>query len=253
MIAPKSMARIVGLLFIVGTVSGILSGSFLAPYLTIPADGAAYQSLVATNEPQFVTGVLLILLMGFSLAFIPIVLYPLLRRYSESLAMGYVVFRGGLEFVAYLALVGILLTVLAVSTGPGPRGESAIQSLRVLLGGYDVVYGVLLTIVFAVGALLLYDVLYRSRLIPRWLSGWGLVAAVLWLAWGLIVLVGLSNTAATVQLGAAVPVETLFALPIALQELVMAVWLLVRGFEESSIVGGATGVAPAAAAPDVGS
>ena len=71
-------------------------------------------------------------------------------------------------------------------------------------------------IVFSAGAMMLYILLYRSRLIPRWISGWGIVSAVLYFATGLIGLFGIT--------------QDVLMMPMLLQEMVMAVWLIVRGF-----------------------
>lgn len=231
-------ARIIGLLFIIGTVSGIVSGAFVDPYLTPTADAAQYLTQLADGGMALMIGAFLVFTMGLSLALIPVLMYPILKRYSEPLAIGYLVFRGALEFVMYLALIGILLTILAVSQGSVSAGATvtgAYDSILMLVAGYDVVYFVLLTIIFALGALIFYVALYRTRLIPRWLAGWGLLAALLWLAWGVAGVFGVFDPASTLQVGISIPTETVFALPIALQEMVMAIWLIVRGFNRSAI------------------
>ena len=76
-------------------------------------------------------------------------------------------------------------------------------------------------ILFSLGALMFYYLLYQSRLIPKWLSGWGLVAASIYLAAGVSALFG-------AQLAIAL-------LPLALQEMVMGVWLIVKGFNLPAI------------------
>ena len=231
-------ARAVGVLFIVGTVSGIVSGTIVAPYLTPASAAPQYLSQLSTGGIQMQLGAFFVFLMGLSLALIPVLLYPLLKRYSEPVAVGYLVFRAAIEFVLYLSIVGILLTILAIgreSTITGASAAGAYDSILALLAGYDVVYGVLLTLVFALGALFLYVALYRTALIPRWLAAWGLLAALLWLVWGGVGLFGLVDPAATVQVGVSLPVESVFALPIALQEMVMALWLLVRGFDGEAV------------------
>jgi hypothetical protein len=69
--------------------------------------------------------------------------------------------------------------------------------------------------------------LYQSKLIPRWISGWGLIAAILWLATTLLDLFGIISAWSTIQV--------VLALPIGLQEMVMAVWLIVKGFNPSAV------------------
>jgi len=75
--------------------------------------------------------------------------------------------------------------------------------------------------VFCIGALMLYALLYQSRRIPRWLSGWGFIAAPLMLAAGFLILVdGDPNS----------PFSTALYAPMALQEMVFALWLIFRGW-----------------------
>ena len=73
---------------------------------------------------------------------------------------------------------------------------------------------------FCLGAFLYYTAFFRSRLIPRWLSGWGIVA------------IGLLATAGVLALFAGRPVTDYvpMALPIFFQEMVLAVWLIAKGF-----------------------
>ncbi len=79
----------------------------------------------------------------------------------------------------------------------------------------------MLSMVFSLGALMIYYVFYQSKLIPRWLSGWGLIGSVLYLVVPLLSMFG-SELA-------------ILTLPLALQEMVLAVWLIVKGFNPSAI------------------
>ncbi len=79
----------------------------------------------------------------------------------------------------------------------------------------------MLSMVFSLGALMIYYVFYQSKLIPRWLSGWGLIGSVLHLVVPLLSMFG-SELA-------------ILTLPLALQEMVLAVWLIVKGFNPSAI------------------
>jgi hypothetical protein len=83
---------------------------------------------------------------------------------------------------------------------------------------------------YGLGALILYYALYQSELIPRWLSVWGLVGATLLLAMGLSRLFSQSETV------------TLLALPIILNEMTLAVWLIVVGLDSSAIASAVVGV-----------
>src|SRR5215208_6191596 len=93
--ANRKTAVIVGILFIVGTVSGILSGA-----VTTPIMGAStYPLNVDASETQWIIGTLLVLLMGLSLTMVPVLLHPIFRKHNEVLAFGAVLFRGVLEAV----------------------------------------------------------------------------------------------------------------------------------------------------------
>jgi len=82
---------------------------------------------------------------------------------------------------------------------------------------------------YGLGALIFNYVLYQSELIPRWISVWGLIGAILLLAMGLLRMFSDSVTV------------VFLAIPIILNELVLAVWLIVNGFDgyatTSAIVG----------------
>ena len=89
----RKTAVIVGILFIIGTVSGILSGVVTVP---IMAD-STYPLNISARETQWFIGTLLILVMGFPLAMIPVLLYPIFKKHNQVLALGAVLFRGIFE------------------------------------------------------------------------------------------------------------------------------------------------------------
>jgi hypothetical protein len=83
-----------------------------------------------------------------------------------------------------------------------------------------------LTLVFCLGAGLFYVLLYRSRIVPRWIASWGLLAIPLYAAGGLLAVYGVSDSDSTTA--------SLLDLPMAVQEMVLAVWMLTRGFRPAS-------------------
>ncbi|MFA5347960.1 MAG: DUF4386 domain-containing protein [Methanoregula sp.] len=226
-------AGIVGVLYIIGTVAGMLSYALTGPVL----GGSDFLVKVSTQEIQIITGALFVLIMGLALAMVPVMMFPLLKKYNEALALGYVVFRGALETVLYIVLAITWLFLVPLSQEymkAGTLDASYVQTLgAVLLGGHDLI-GPVQTIVFCLGALIFYYALYQANLIPRWLSGWGLIAIIPYLAAGLLVLFGFFGPLSTS--------EIVLEFPLALQEMVMAVWLIVKGFNPTAIASGpATG------------
>ena len=92
----RNTGRIVGLLYIIGTVVGVLSVPLLNPR-TAPD----FFAEISANQGTFTVGALLVLVMGFSLAFIPAFMFPISRKHSEPAGIAYIVFRGGLLYPLY--------------------------------------------------------------------------------------------------------------------------------------------------------
>ena len=225
----RKSAITVGVLFIIGTVAGVLGGVLTEPILGDPD----YLIKIAANENQIVIGSLLVLVMGFAVAMIPVVMFPILKKYNEVLALGSVIFRGALEAVCYIALVISFLLLLTLSqeyVKTGAPDASYFQTLGTLLVAAGDGIEQILAIVFCLGALMLYYLFYISRLVPRWLSLWGLIGAILYLAAPVISMVGSQHWAFSFTS----PLGILIA-PLAVQEMVFAVWLIVKGFNSSAI------------------
>jgi Domain of unknown function (DUF4386) len=224
--ASKKTARTVGGLFIIGTVAGILSRVVTGPI----QNAQDYLMSVPANETRLVVGALFVLMMGLALAMVPVMMFPILRKHNEALALGYVVFRGGLEAVTYLAIATSWLLLVPLSqiyAQAGALDASNVQALGTLLLEAKEI-GSILTIVFCLGALIFNYLLYQTKLVPRWLSGWGLIAIVPYLAAGLLAMFGIINALS--------PIYAILNLPLALQEMVLAVWLIVKGFNSSATV-----------------
>ncbi len=225
MLTHRASATVAGILYIIGTVAGFLSLIVTGGILGAPD----YLSVVASKASQTMLGAFLILVMGLALAMVPVVVFPVLRRHNEVLAIGYVVFRGALETAAYVGSVicWLLLVVVAgQSAGSGSAAASQLSSLGILLVKAQDPIGAVTAIVFSLGALMLYYVLYQARLLPRWISGWGIVAGVAYLTAGLLSLFSIGTD------------QMPLMLPMLLQEMVMAVWLIVKGFNPSAVAVG---------------
>lgn len=167
-----------------------------------------------------ITGAFLSLVAAFASASIAIALYRIVRRHSEGLALGSVGFR---LIEGTLYVVGTTGTLLLLTVSRGTVDASALASGRVLLAARDwaTLFGVM---AFYVGGAMYCLVFYRSRLIPRWLSAWGLVGVTLGMVAAVIVMFRTPITHMP-------PVQVVLNIPIGAQELVLAVWLLVKGFE----------------------
>ena len=163
--SPRTTARVVGWLFIVATLAGIAALALVQPVL----DASDYLSKASANENQVATGVLLELVMGTAVVAIAVVIYPVLRRFSQRLALGFVAART-VEAVIYLIDAIAVLTLLSVSgdfVDAGTPQSSPFQPLgAALLAVRDWGGNVVLDVTaFSISALILNFALYRAKLV----------------------------------------------------------------------------------------
>lgn len=213
--------RRVGVLYILGTVFGIVGVA-----VTSSISGSSdILDAVAADETAIAVGALAIFLMASVLGMIPVVAYPILRRVDVLLARGYVLFRSVLEVGTYLltAVAWLLLIPLSTATDvSGVWGEALYSLEGAATTG---------TIAFLVGASMFYLMLYRGRLVPRWLSLWGLIAIV---PYAVPVVLGLFTET---DVSTTSTVTILLDIPLGLQEMALAIWLIVKGFAPTEPAG----------------
>jgi len=219
--ANRGTAIIVGILFITATVSYMLGTGIIDPLLNAPD----YLLEISANENQMVIGNILEFVNHIAVICIPFMMFPIFRKHNEALALGYSVFRV-VESVTLIVGNIILLSIMTLSqefvTAGAPDASYFLTSGSLIMSVRDwsILLGV--NIVFPLGALIFNYLLYQSKLIPRWLSGWGLIGATLLLARGLLMIFGFDT-------------GVILTLPIWVQEMVFAVWLIVKGFNPSAI------------------
>jgi hypothetical protein len=109
----------------------------------------------------------------------------------------------------------------------GAPNASYFQILGSLLKEGNESLAPIIGMVFSLGALMLYYLLYQSQLIPRWLSGWGVIAIILHLATCFLIMFHLQSGFS--------PINMVMNFPIFLQEMVMAAWLIAKGFEPAAM------------------
>ena len=212
-------ARVAGALFIAATVASLLSTALLNPVFS----GSDYLVKISAHQDRILAGGFFEIIAAFASAGIAVSLYPVLKRYGEALALGSVGFRlleGGLYLVA--AIGTFLLLQVGQDTPAGSPIPSYLRTSGALMQTLRDQAGLAGVLAFYLGASMYYYVFYRSRLIPRWLSGWGLAETALGALAGLLVLFRVTGYMSTPQV--------VLNLPIGVNEMVLAIWLLVRGF-----------------------
>lgn len=212
----RTTARVIGVLFIVASLAAIVGGA-----LILPVEDAATFADVTADSSSIVSGALVEFLMVWAVIGIAAMFYPVLARVHKGLALGYLGARI-VEGMLLLAAAASALTVVGLSREAETAGAAVGQAeSNLLLTIRDVTYGAGSLVALGVGALVLYSLLYRSRIVPGWLSLWGLAGAALILVRGVIEIYDVSLSGA---------VQAAFAAPIGINEMVLAVWLIVKGF-----------------------
>jgi len=160
-------------------------------------------SILGTNNPSAKTlSMLLELISGHAVIAIAVLMFPLLRPYGKKLALLYLTLK---------SVEGILMIIAGVFFFIHTPLLLALRDTIYLVHGY----------IFAVPALIFYYLLYQSKLIPRWLSVWGIVASVLLILVNVLEMINM------------IPQLEILYLPIVLNELVLAMWLIIKGFNPS--------------------
>src|SRR3954451_22029247 len=217
-------------------VAGVL---YLVTFLTSVPTLKLYQPL--RNQAEFlaaggsVAGVLggALLEVGLALACVgtAVVLFPVAKRQSETAALGFLAARiveAALILVGVISLLSIL-TLRQDAAGTADAGSpSLITAGRGLLAVYDGTFLLGQSLMPVLSALCLGWVMYRSRLVPRLIPVVGLIGAPLLLASDIAIFCGIYEQRSSLA-GVA-------ALPIAVWEMSLGVWLVVKGFRASPIL-----------------
>ena len=154
-------------------------------------------------------------------------MYPILKGFNQSMALGYVAGRL-VEGIMFTIGAVCMLSLLALSKGAVQTYavDAIWNQLCLTLLNIRAAEGIFAGFAFSLGSLGFYCMLYKSELIPHWLAGWSLIGAVLFLTAEFLVLLGLDSRS-SLYLG--------MNAPGGLGEMVFALWLIVKGFNSSAI------------------
>jgi len=222
----RKNAIIAGVLFIIGTASGVLSVILCSSIWNAPD----YLVRLSPNANLIRLGIILQFLMAIACAGISLALYPILKRFNAGLAIGAAGFRLMENMLQILKTVGDI-TLLALSgefIRAGSPATSYFQGAgEIIRTASDWMINGPALICFAIGASMYYIVFYHHRLLPRWLSGWGLVSLALAIIASVLVMTRIIPAFGTIQVVA--------NLSILVQEMVFAVWLIAKGVNPTAV------------------
>jgi hypothetical protein len=225
----RKTAMIVGVLIIISAVTYMIAGSFFTPILNAPD----YLAKLAPSAISVIIGMFLELITAISVVFIPVMLFPIIKKYNEALAIGHIGFRI-IEAVTIIVSEIILLSLLVLSqeyVKEGTPDSFYFRTIAALLINVRFWNADMILISVSIAYLLLFSILYKSKLVPRFISIWGIVGMIIVIG---VVLFGVfSNSPGTVY-----KFESnlaIISIPGALSEIVLAIWLIVKGFNPAAI------------------
>jgi hypothetical protein len=230
MTAHRKTAIIVGVLFIIATAFLFIGEAVYSPILGSPD----YLDITYPNRIIVVIGILLEFVIVLAMPLLAVFLFPILRKHNEALALGYVGFRF-FEAVLFGVIESKKLSLINVSRdylNNGGMDASYFQKLGSSIQSVNEWTFMIYVLVFTVGALLLYSVLYNSKLIPRFISAWGFIAAAYLFIGSVLIMVEMFTGMSDLAL------QLIFTVPIAVNEMVLAIWLIGKGFNPSALASG---------------
>ena len=217
----KSTARIVGGLFITATVASIIGTFvFIEPIISTPD----YLSNIYPNRSLLTIGVLIDAINSVAVVAIAVLLFPIFQKHNKSLAIGYVASRiieSVILIIGHISQLSLIPLSQEFIKAKIPDVSYFLSLGSLLISVYNWTWLLGPMILLGITALILNGTFYHSKMIPRFISIWGFIGGLLIIVAGLFGMFGLSIKS---------PISILLGLPIALNEMVLALWLIVKGF-----------------------
>ncbi|MEO2078252.1 MAG: DUF4386 domain-containing protein [Bacillus sp. (in: firmicutes)] len=221
----KRAARIVGVLFILAAVTAVIGLLLYDPIL----NGPDYLIKGSEHAGQVVLGAFMELLLVISAVGTATTMFPILRKYNETIALWHVCFRF-LEAIIITVGVISMLSLLTLSqefVAAGAPDTAAFQTSGIVLKAIHA-WTFMLGPLFMLGInTMMYSyIFYKTKLVPRIIAQLGMTGAALVFIYGLLVMFGVAQQ---------ISVWALMSLPVAAYEMILAIWLIAKGFNESDL------------------
>ena len=199
MTSDRKNAIIVGALFILATAMGILNAITLGPLVGSPD----YLVAMSKNSTTVMASTLFNIVMSGAVIAIAVVIFPILKRSGETLAVGYLAARiieGILLLVAGMTWLSLMSLGNEFIEAGQPAGSHYQTLGDFLVFTSTSIFTIAAEITFGISALILNTVLIKAKLVPRLLSIWGFVAGALILILGAMKVLGISVSAVEMRL-----------------------------------------------------
>lgn len=217
----QKIAKAVGILFLAGMVAGVTGNIFIQSILAAPDP----LSTISANSMKLAIGAMLMLMTSAWDATHGILMFPVLKPHSELIALGYLSFRIVNAVFLALQVLFILLQIplgdeylKAGTTDPSYLQALSTQFIQVNLYAYQIAM-----IFVGLACVLMCYILYRAKLVPRFLAVWGFIGYATILCGSLLEVMGFD-------------LRLLHTIPGGLWELFIGVWLIVKGFNSPPVL-----------------
>lgn len=225
----RKTAVIAGLFFLLTEITAI-GALFL--YGAVVSDPNYIVTSSAGSDNGVFFGALSELLLAIANVGTAVTLFPLVKRQNESIALGYVCGRLAEGLVIVLGVISLLAVVTlrqdfagGLASGANAAALGTIGRALVGIHSWTFLFGP--NLILGLNTLMLAYLMYRSRLVPRFIAVLGLIGGSLIFVWGTAVLFGLYTQASTLA--------AIAGLPVFAWEVSLALWLIFKGFNQSAI------------------
>jgi hypothetical protein len=211
-----------GILFLTAMVSSLAGGGLIESVLS----RTDYLNNIASNTALIHSGIILELINAAAVIGIAVTVFPVIKKYGESLALGYTGFRIIESFLCILsAFIPLLLLTIGSEYEGGPfTGSQFLPAFGSILKSARMnLAEIFIPVFFSLGAFLFYYSLFILKFIPRYISVWGFIGAVLILA--------------KIFIDSGTVLTMILVLPIITNEIFLGIWLIVKGFNTTTIPG----------------
>ena len=231
----KKAAKIVGVLFILAAVTAVIGLILYNPILK----GTDYLITGSEHANQVVLGALMELILVASAIGTSTTMFPILRKYNETIALWHVCFRFLEAVIITVGVISVLslLTLSREFAAGGVDIASFQASGTVLKAIHDWTFLLGPNFMLGINTMMYSYIFYKSKLVPRFIPLLGITGATLVFIAALLEMFGIIQQASAWG--------GILALPVAANEMILAVWLIVKGFNESVLASMSVKMKPA--------
>ena len=222
----KKAAKIVGVLFILAAVTAVIGLILYDPIL----NGPDYLIKGSEHANQVILGALMELILVATAIGTATTMFPFLRKYNETIALWHVCFRFLEAVIITVGVISVLslLTLSREFVAAGAPDTASFQASGTLLKAvHDWTFLLGPLFMLGINTMMYSYIFYKSKLVPRFIPILGMTGATLVFICALLVMFGVIQQV-SVWGG-------ILALPVAANEMILAVWLIVKGFNESAL------------------